>query len=87
MKKHRHATSVLIDADRWREYFWQRRITLVGASEMIGRSSAWASVVANRGTASYWALDEIATELEVHIDELIAAVGTDAELERLNVCA
>jgi hypothetical protein len=52
---------------------------------MIDRCTGWASVVAHKGTVSYWALDQLATELEVHIDELIAAVGTEAELARLNV--
>ncbi len=86
-KNHLNANSVLIDPDRFKRFFWLRRLTLVEAGRMIGRSHAWASVCANKRRVSYWALDELATELEVHVDELVAAVGTDAELERLNACA
>ncbi len=76
------ATSVEIDPVRWREYWNRQRVTLVAVSRTIGRTSAWASVVASKRRAGLAALDELAAAFEVDLNDLIHAVGTDRERER-----
>lgn len=76
------ATSVRIDAARWRLFWNQRRVTLVDVSRSINRSGAWSSVVANKGRVSIRALDELSVAWSIPLDELIHAVATDAERER-----
>lgn len=78
----RPANSVEIDPDRFRHYFWMRRMTLTSVSRLINRTDAWASVIVSKRQAGYWALDELATELSVHVNDLIFAIGSDAERER-----
>lgn len=81
----RCATSVLIDGTKLKEFFWLRRIPLSHVGPMVGRCSGLVSVLARKGCMSYWTADDIATELGMHVDAFIAAVGTDEELMRLAV--
>lgn len=81
----RCATSVLIDGAKVKQFFWQRRIPLSHVGPMVGRCSGLMSVLARKGCMSYWTADDIATELGMHVDAFIAAVGTEEELMRLAV--
>lgn len=84
--KHSHAGTVLIDPERWRSFFWRRRITLSEAGLMCGRSDGWAAVIAHRGRAGYYALDSLACELGITVSQLIDEVGTDDERARIAPC-
>ena len=84
--KHAHAGTVLVDPDRWRTFFWRRRITLSEAGLMCGRSEGWAAVIAHRGRAGYYALDSLACELGITVDQLIDEVGTEDERARIALC-
>lgn len=81
----RSATTVRIDGAKFKEFFWLRRIPLSRVGPMVGRCPNLASVLARNGCLSYWTADDIATELGMHVDAFIAAVGTDEELMRLAV--
>ncbi|PKQ16719.1 MAG: hypothetical protein CVT67_02815 [Actinobacteria bacterium HGW-Actinobacteria-7] len=78
----RLATSIEIDALRWRAYWNRQRMTLVSVSRMIDRCDAWASIVATKRRAGMAALEEIAVAMEISLADLIEAVGTDGERER-----
>jgi len=78
----RIATTVDIDPQRWRAYWSRQRMTLVAVSLMIGRTSSWASIIANKKRAGIASLDELATAIEVNLEDLIFAVGSDRERER-----
>ena len=80
----RSATSVLVDGAKLKEFSWLRRIPLSHVGPMVGRCSGLASVLARKGCMSYWTADDSATELGMHVDAFIAAVGTDEELQRLS---
>ena len=79
------ATSIQIDRERFTAFFWRRRMTLSSVGPFIGRCEAWASVIAGKGHAGLFALDDLATALNMNVDDLIDEVGTDAERERVNV--
>ena len=83
--RHPNANSVLIEPDRFKRFFWLRRLPLTAVGPIVGRSEGWASVMANRKSVSYWTLDQLATALDVHVDEMIAAIGIPEELARLSV--
>lgn len=78
------AGSVLIDGAKFKSLMWKYRLPLTTVGPMVGKSSGYASVTAHKGRMSYWTADAIATELGMHVDEFIAAVGTDEELSRLS---
>lgn len=82
------ATSVFIDRGRWNSFFFQRRIPLsqVGPLMEPERCDGWASVIGHKGRAGFAALDDLACSLDMHVDDLIWQVGTDAERERLAAC-
>lgn len=82
------ARSVGIQSERWRSFFWRRRIALsdVGGLMEPARCSGWASVIGSRGRAGLYALDDLACALGLHVDQLIDEVGTDDERARLAVC-
>lgn len=84
--QHPHARTVHVDPARWRSFWWRRRMTLLEVGPMVNRCDGWASVVASRGRAGLYVLDEIACELEMNLDDLIFEVGTDSERSRLAVC-
>lgn len=84
-KRHPYATTVCIESDKFKHLCWRHRLSLSSVGPMIGRCEAWASVIARKGHAGYFALDDLATELGLHVDQLIAEIGTPEELERVNV--
>jgi hypothetical protein len=84
-RRMRTATSVAIDPMRFREFWWRRRTPLNAVGPMVGRSSGLGSVIAAKGSAGYYTLDEIASEISMHVDQLIFEIGTDEERERTAV--
>lgn len=85
--RHLNATSVAIDPVRFKSFFFHRRIPLSHVGPMFGRSSGWASVTAHKASTGYYVLDELACELDMTADELIANVGSDTERSRLQAIA
>lgn len=81
---HRPANSVAIDPDKFRHAMWKRRLTLKSVGPMINRSDAYANVMINKRRMNFFALDELAQALGIHVNELIAEVATPEELERLD---
>jgi hypothetical protein len=81
--RHPHATTVRVSADAFKAYFYRRRMPLMEVGPLFGRSSAWASVVCHRGKIGYYAADELATGLGVHVDDFLSAICAPEELERL----
>ena len=79
----RCAMSVRIDPAKYRHFFWRRRIPLCAMGPMVGKSDGLGSVIASKGRMGYWTADALATELGMHVDALIAEIGTPEELERL----
>jgi len=82
------ARTVSVDPDRWKSFFWRRRIAMVDVGPMMEppRCEGWGSVVSSRGRAGLYALDDLACSLSLHVDALIDEVGTDDERARLAVC-
>jgi hypothetical protein len=79
------ATSIQIDRERFYTFFYRRRMTLSSVGPFIGRCDGWASVMARKGHAGYYALDDLATALGMHVEALIHEIGTDGERERITV--
>lgn len=84
-KRHPNANTVLIDGDKFRHLCWRHRLPLASVGPLIGRCDAWASVIAYKGHMGFWAADDLATELGLHVEQLIAEIGSSVELERVNV--
>lgn len=86
--RHPHAGTVSIDPERFRSFFWKRRIALVDVGGLMepARCEGWASTILHRGRAGFYALDALACALGLHVDSLIDEVGTDDERARLSVC-
>jgi len=84
--RQRLATRVAIDPERFRSFFWMRRMPLceVGPAMDPPRSDTWANAVANKMHAGYYALDDLACALGMHVDQLIYEVGDDSERSRLS---
>jgi len=82
------ARTVGIDPDRWKSFFWRRRIAMVDVGPMMepARCEGWGSVVSSRGRAGIYALDDLACALGTHLNELIDEVGNDDERARLACC-
>lgn len=80
----RSATTVHVDGARFKEFFWMRRIPLRQVGPMVGKCEGLGSVIAHKGRIGFWTADSIATELGMHVDSFIAAVGTSEELQRLS---
>lgn len=80
-----NANSVFIDRDRWRRFFLLRRIPMSQVGPMMepSRCSGWGHVITHKGRAGFNAMDELAVALDMHVDDLIYEVGTDAERARL----
>ena len=79
------ARTVAVDPDRWKSFFWRRRIAMVDVGPMMEppRCEGWGSVVSSRGRAGLYALDDLACALSIRVEELIEKCGTDAERARL----
>lgn len=84
----RTARSVAIDPDRWRRFFFLRRLALVDVGPLMDppRCRGWASVACTKRVAGLHALDALACALDLHVNQLIAEVGTDEERARLASC-
>lgn len=80
------ATTVSIDPDRWCSFFFRRRMPLNAVGPMFKRCEGWASVIKKKARAGYYALDDLATSLDMRVDDLIFQVGTDEERARLSAC-
>jgi hypothetical protein len=80
-----NAASVFIDRDRWKAFFFRRRITMseIGPLMEPERCSGWGSVIGHKGRAGFQAMDELACALDMRVDDLIWEVGTDDERSRL----
>lgn len=80
-----NAASVFISRDRWKAFFFRRRITMacIGGLMEPPRCEGWGSVIAHKGRASFEAMDQLACGLGIHVDDLIYEVGTDDERSRL----
>jgi hypothetical protein len=83
--RHPNATSIRISADAFRAFFYRRRIPLMEVGPLFGRCSGWASVVCNKARIGYWAADELASELGLHVDDFLSQVCAPEELPRLSV--
>lgn len=79
----RRATSIEIDAERWRSAWFRRRLTQLAVSALIGKSYTFINVCARRGSVSYFTLDQIAAELGETTDQLAWEVASDRERQRL----
>jgi hypothetical protein len=79
------ATTCEIDSERWRAYFYNRRMRLAEVGPLVGLCRNWAHVIASKKRASYRTLDRIAVELAVETDEFIWAVGSDRERKRVGL--
>jgi hypothetical protein len=82
-RRMRSATTVHIDPDRFRNFCWKRRMPLSSIGPLIGRSDSWCSVVISKKHVWFYALDDLASELGIHVDELIEHIGDDFERERM----
>ena len=78
------ATTIRLDRQAFRAFFYRRRLPLSEVGPLFGRCSGWASAICNRGTIGYYAADELASELGLHVDELLAQICAPEELERLS---
>lgn len=76
--------TVFINPDRWAAFAFRRRMSMTDLGPLCGRSEGWGSVMKARGRAGFYALDDLACALGMHVDQLIQEVGTDEELERLS---
>lgn len=81
------ARTVAIDPDRWRSFFWRRRIAMVDVGPMMEppRCSGWGHVITHKGQAGIYALDDLACALGIHVDQLIDEIGTNDERARLSI--
>lgn len=79
----RSANSVELDPQRWRLAWYRRRLTMRAVSQLAGKCSGWANVIAHKGYANYFVLDAIAAELGEVTDDLIYEVASDRERLRL----
>lgn len=82
------ARSVAIDPERWKSFFWRRRIAMVDVGPMMepARCEGWGSVITHKRQASIYALDDLACALGLHVDQLIDEIGTETERARLALC-
>lgn len=81
----RRATSVEIDPDRFRRFWNDRRVKMIEVSRSIGRSDAWANAICSKRSAGIGALDELAAVWNLSLDQLVFAIGTDRERERVGL--
>jgi len=81
---HRNANTVTIDASRFKAWAYRNRLTLTAVGPMFGRCEGWMSAVCTKGHAGYYALDELASSMDMRVEDLIAEIGTEAELARLS---
>ena len=83
VKRMPRATTIEIEPDRFRVFFWHRRMTLRSIGPLINGCDEWASAMLNRGHCGYYALDDLAVELGLRVQDLIDEFGTDAERDRI----
>lgn len=85
MGRMRSAESVEIDRGRWNSFFYGRRIALSKIGPMIGRCDGWASVTGSKRHTSLQAIEELAIALDIELDDLLHAVGSDRERVRVGL--
>lgn len=83
-KIHPKANAVMIDPDRLRAWAYRNRLPLSAIGPMADRCANLASQWCHRGTANYWTLDQIAFELGMPTEALIAEIGSVEELQRVS---
>lgn len=83
----RSARTVSISRERWKSFFFRRRIALVDVGPMMEppRCAGWGSVIGTKKKAGLYALDDLACALDMHVDDLIQQVASDDELDRLAI--
>ena len=79
--------TVFIDPQRWAAFAFRRRLSMTELGPLCGRSEGWGSVMKSRRRAGFYALDDLACALGMHVDELIQEVGTDEECSRIGCVA
>jgi len=82
---HLRATTVWVDPEKLRRFFWLRRTPLSHVGPMINKCEGLASALVAKGHMSYFTADDIAVEFGLHVNDFIQLVGSDKELERLQV--
>ncbi len=80
--RQRSANTVSVDGERFKAFFYRKRLPLAAVGPMFGRCEGWASVICRKGTAGFYALDDLATSLSMGVDDLIFEIGTPEELAR-----
>lgn len=80
---YRNATSIKLDPQAFRQFFFRRRMTLSEIGPLFNRCSGWANAICHRGTIGLYAADELASELGLHLDEFLRQICAPEELERL----
>lgn len=81
---HRNANSVSIDSERFKAWAYRNRLTLTAVGPLFGRCEGWMSAICSKGHAGFFALDELASAMDIRVDDLIAEIGTEAELARMS---
>lgn len=82
-----NANTVRIDPDRFRAFFYRRRLPLNAIGGLFGRCDGWASVIIHHQHAGFYALDDLACALDLRVEDLIEEIGTDAERERNRIAS
>lgn len=78
------ATTIKLDRQAFKAFFYRRRIPMSEVGPLFNRCSGWASAICNRGTIGFYAADELAGELGMHVDEFLSQVCAPEELARLS---
>lgn len=81
----RAVNSIHIDPAKYKHAMWKRRISLREVGLMIGRSDGLGSVIATKRRINYFTADDLAVALGMHVDQLLAEICDDEELERLGL--
>lgn len=81
--KFHSATSIKIDRQAFKQFFYRRRMTLSEVGPAFGRCAGWANAISHKGFIGFYAADELASELGLHVDEFLGQICAPEELERL----
>ncbi len=80
-----HATTFEVSGRRFKTYFANKRIRLSDVSRLVGLDPNWASVICSKGKANVHTLERLAMEIAVEPDELLYAIATDRERQRVGL--
>lgn len=81
---YRNATSIKLDRQAFKQFFFRRRMTLSEVGPTFNRCRGWANAICHKGYIGLYAADELASELGLHVDEFLAQICAPEELERLS---